>query len=137
MKVRKIGIFTQLFIWLAVLLLVGNALLGYFAYTRSERALFTQIQNNVMNIARCAAMNVDGEILQQIAEGDEESESYELVIQQLALFRDNADIEYIYTLRQTGESSLFLLRMQTRKNLRQSEKNAKLRMHFVLPLTRR
>ena len=103
MKVRKIGIFTQLFIWLAVLLLVGNVLLGYFAYTRSESALFTQIQNNVMNIARCAAMNVDGEILQQIAEGDEESESYELVIQQLALFRDNADIEYIYTLRRIGE----------------------------------
>ena len=103
MKVRKIGIFTQLFIWLAILLLLGNALLGYFAYTRSESALFTQIQNNVMNIARCAAMNVDGEILQQIAEGDEESENYEAVIQQLVLFRDNADIEYIYTLRRIGE----------------------------------
>ena len=103
MKVRKIGIFTQLFIWLAILLLLGNVLLGYFAYTRSESALFTQIQNNVMNIARCAAMNVDGEILQQIAEGDEESENYEAVIQQLVLFRDNADIEYIYTLRRIGE----------------------------------
>lgn len=103
MKVRRIGIFTQLFIWLAVLLLIGNALLGYFAYSRSQSALFAQIQSNVMNIAQCAAMNVDGEILQQLAEGDEGSENYNIVIEQLALFRDNADIEYIYTLRQVGE----------------------------------
>lgn len=103
MKVRKIGMFTQLFIWLAVLLLVGNALLGYFAYSRSQSALFTQIQTNVMNIAQCAAMNVDGELLQQIKEGDEGSENYNIVLEQLALFRDNADIEYIYTLRKVGE----------------------------------
>lgn len=103
MKVRKIGMFTQLFIWLAVLLLVGNVLLGYFAYSRSQSALFTQIQTNVMNIAQCAAMNVDGELLQQIKEGDEGSENYNIVIEQLALFRDNADIEYIYTLRKVGE----------------------------------
>lgn len=103
MKVRRIGIFTQLFIWLAVLLLIGNVLVGYFAYSRSRSALFTQIQSNVMNIAQCAAMNVDGEILQQIVEGDEGSDRYNTVIEQLALFRDNADIEYIYTLRKTGE----------------------------------
>lgn len=103
MKVRRIGIFTQLFIWLAVLLLIGNVLVGYFAYSRSRSALFAQIQSNVMNIAQCAAMNVDGEILQQIVEGDEGSDRYNTVIEQLALFRDNADIEYIYTLRKTGE----------------------------------
>lgn len=103
MKVRRIGIFTQLFIWLAVLLLIGNVLVGYFTYSRSQSALFTQIQSNVMNIAQCAAMNVDGEILQQIVEGDEGSDRYNTVIEQLALFRDNADIEYIYTLRKTGE----------------------------------
>lgn len=103
MKVRRIGIFTQLFIWLAVLLLIGNVLVGYFAYSRSWSALFAQIQSNVMNIAQCAAMNVDGEILQQIVEGDEGSDRYNTVIEQLALFRDNADIEYIYTLRKTGE----------------------------------
>ena len=109
MKVRKIGMFTQMFIWLAVLLLVGNVLLGYFAYSRSQSALFTQIQTNVMNIAQCAAMNVDGELLMQISEGDEGTESYNVIVEQLALFRDNADIEYIYTLRKTGEGQYIFI----------------------------
>ncbi len=103
MKTRKIGIFNQLFILLAVLLLFGNAVLGFFSYSRSESALFEQIQANAKNVAQCAAMNVSGDILQEIVCGDEDTEGYSTVIEELALFRDNAEIEYIYTLRQVGE----------------------------------
>lgn len=103
MKVRRMGIFTQLFIWLAVLLLIGNAALGYMAYTRSGDSLFTQIQSNAMNVAQCAAASVSGDILQTIDVGEEGSEEYSTIIDELAVFRDNADIEYIYTLRQVGE----------------------------------
>ena len=102
MKGHRRGIFKQLFLCLAILLLLGNAVLGALAYNRSEEALFKQIQSNAKNIAQCAAMNVDGNMLQGIAVGDEASEAYATVIDQLALFRDNADIEYIYTLRQVG-----------------------------------
>ena len=104
MKTRKMGIFNQLFLLLAILLLLGNTILGFFAYSRSESALFTQIQSNVKNIAQCAAMNVSGELLQEIAAGDEGTESYATIVEELALFRDNADIEYIYTLRRVGEN---------------------------------
>ena len=103
MKVRKMGIFNQLFIWLAVLLLLGNAVLGFMAYNRSETALFEQIQSNAKNIAQCAAMNVSGDLLAGIEVGEEGTEEYAVIIDELALFRDNADIEYIYTLRQVGE----------------------------------
>ena len=103
MKVRKISIFNQLFIWLAILLLAGNAVLGIAAYKRSESALFGQIQTNVMNIAQCAAMNVSGDLLKDIQVGDEGSDAYNTIIEELSLFRDNAEIEYIYTLRQVGE----------------------------------
>ncbi len=103
MKTRKMGIFGQLFIWLAVLLLFGNAVLGYLAYSRSKAALFEQIQGNAINIAQCAAMNVSGELLLGMVAGDEETDNYALIVDELALFRDNAEIEYIYTLRQVGE----------------------------------
>lgn len=102
MKKRGMGIFGQLFLCLAVLLLCGNAVLGLLAYNRSEAALFEQIQSNAKNVAQCAAMNVSGDILQEIQVGDEETEGYATIIEELALFRDNADIEYIYTLRQVG-----------------------------------
>jgi len=109
MKVRKISIFNQLFIWLAILLLAGNAVLGIAAYKRSESALFGQIQTNVKNIAQCAAMNVSGDLLKDIQSGDEGSDAYNTIIDELALFRDNAEIEYIYTLRQAGEEQFIFV----------------------------
>ena len=66
MKVRKVSIFVQLFIWLAVLLLIGNGALGIVAYRHSEDTLFEQIQGNVVNIASSAAVHVDGELLTTI-----------------------------------------------------------------------
>ena len=109
MKTRKTGIFTQLFLWLAVLLLLGNSLLGFFAYSRSKTALFRQIQSNAKNIAQCAAMSVSGDLLRTIEEGEEGSEEYNVVLDELALFRDNAEIEYIYTLRQVGEEAFIFV----------------------------
>ncbi|MBR4097212.1 MAG: hypothetical protein IKK42_07930 [Oscillospiraceae bacterium] len=109
MKVRKVGIFTQLFIWLAILLLAGNAVLGFMAYSRSEQALFGQIQSNAKNVAQCAAMSVTGEVLQTIDVGEEGSAEYQQIINELAVFRDNADIEYIYTLQQTGDESFIFV----------------------------
>lgn len=109
MRGHKRGIFKQLFLCLALLLLLGNAVLGLAAYSRSESALFEQIQSNVKNIAQCAAMNVDGNVLQGIVEGDEGNEAYSSIVEQLALFRENADIEYIYTLRQVGEDEFVFI----------------------------
>ena len=103
MKTRKLGIFMQLFLWLAILLLLGNSVLGFLAYSRSKTSLIQQIQSNAKNIAGCAATNVSGDLLRTIEVGDEETEAYGLVLEELALFRDNAEIEYIYTLRQVGE----------------------------------
>ncbi len=103
MKTRKLGIFMQLFLWLAILLLLGNSVLGFLAYSRSKTSLIQQIQSNAKNIAGCAATNVSGDLLRTIEVGDEETEAYGIVLEELALFRDNAEIEYIYTLRQEGE----------------------------------
>lgn len=105
MKKYKLGIFKQLFILLAILLLCGNAILGVLVYRHTELALIEQIKGNAKNIAQCAAMNVSGDVLQQIQSGDESSEQYATIIDELALFRDNAEIEYIYTLRCVGDKA--------------------------------
>ena len=109
MKVRKIGIFTQLFIWLAILLLVGNGVLGIFIYNRSKESLFDQIQSNAKNIASCAALNVDGAVIDTIEAGQEESDSYAEIIEDLALFYEGAELEYIYTLRYLGDEKFIFL----------------------------
>ena len=109
MKVRKISIFNQLFILLALLLLLGNGALGVSVYNRTESALFKQIQSNVINIAQCAAANVSGDVLKDINVGDEETEAYAQIVDELALFRDNSELEYIYTLREVGEEEFIFV----------------------------
>lgn len=109
MKVRKISIFNQLFIWLAVLLLLGNGILGIVAYRHSEDSLFEQIQGNVKNLAQSSAAHVDGEILAGIEIGDEGTNEYNYIVEQLALFRDNAELEYIYTLRQLEDGTVIFV----------------------------
>jgi len=109
MKVRKISIFNQLFILLALLLLIGNGALGLSVYNRTESALFKQIQSNVINIAQCAAANVSGDVLKEINIGDEGTDAYAQIIEELALFRDNSELEYIYTLREVGEEEFIFL----------------------------
>lgn len=103
MKVRKISIFTQLFIGLAILLLAGNGILGFVAYKHSKDSLFEQIQGNVINLAQSSAAHVSGDIFENIEVGDEGSNEYNIILDQLAVFRDNADLEYIYTLRRLDD----------------------------------
>ena len=109
MKVRKIGIFTQLFILLAILLLAGNSILGVTIYSKANDALFDQIQTNAKNIASCAAMNVQGDVLDTIEAGQEDSEAYASVLSELGLFRDSTELEYIYTLRYLGDEKFIFL----------------------------
>jgi len=106
MKVRKISMFTQLFILLAILLLIGNGVLGVIAYRHSEDTLFEQIQDNVENLASSAAVHIDGAMLQSIDVGEEGSDDYNQIVEQLALFRDNAELEYIYTLRELEDGTV-------------------------------
>lgn len=103
MKVRKISMFNQMFLFLALLLLLGNGVLGMLAYGRSQSSLFQQIQGNAINIAQCAAQSVTGEVLQNITAGQEDSQEYQEIVDELAIFRDNAEIEYIYTLRKSKD----------------------------------
>ena len=106
MKVRKISIFNQLFLFLAVFLLLGNGCLGVLCYNHSKASLLEQIQKNVMNLSQSAAAGIRGDVLKTISVGDEETAEYNLIREQLAVFRDNAEIEYIYTLCENKEGGV-------------------------------
>lgn len=101
----KHSIFRQICLCLSILLLLGNSFLGLLAFKRSESALFKEIQNNVKNIAHLTAINVSGEQFIEIQEGEEDTEEYAAVMDSLVFFRDNADVEYIYTLQRKADGS--------------------------------
>ncbi len=99
MRVRKTGLAFKIFIVIIVLLVVSDFVIGITVYRRAENLLVTQIKENATNIDRCVAAYVDGSLLDSIHAGDEETEAYQEVLDELELFRDNSGLEYVYTIR--------------------------------------
>ena len=104
MKVRKISISAKIFICVLALLVVSDAVIGATIYNRSKNALIQQIKDNVMNVARCVAASVPGELFDGIEPGDEEGDAdFEAIHDVLSIFLDNAGVEYVYTVRKTAD----------------------------------
>ena len=102
MKVRKISITTRILIIISVLLLVTNAVLGIIVMNKVKGTLLKSIQDKMISIANSAAAAVDGESLERYRKDNDDEDAYNTVMDTLEIFRDNADIEYIYTIYAPG-----------------------------------
>ncbi len=109
MKVRRISMSTKIFIYISLLLLISDGLIGVLFYQRSSGLLVSLTKENLKNISSSVAANVDGSIYRQIAVGDTESEAYENVYKTLANFRDSSGVEYVYTLNDMGDHCIYLV----------------------------
>ena len=106
MKVRKISITARILIAVLALLVVSDAAIGATIYNRSKNALIEQIKSNAMNITRCVAASVPGELLDGIEPGDEEGDAdFETVHATLSVFLENAGVEYVYIVRENSSGS--------------------------------
>jgi methyl-accepting chemotaxis protein len=100
MKVRKLGISVKILVYVLVLLIVSDLAIGFFIYTRADKNLVDQIKENSVNLVGCVAGAVDGNDLNAVvSEEDVGSDAYNQVIDALAIFRDNSNAEYVYTVR--------------------------------------
>ena len=99
MKVRKISMSLKLIIVLVILLLVSDAVLGVVIYNRSFSMLDERIRTSAEDIVRCVGATVDADALSQVTDGDQESEAYLKVHEQLSLFLENGGVEYVYTIK--------------------------------------
>lgn len=109
MKVRKIKITVLLFILISLVVLVGNISLGVFVYKKTESMVTEQLKSNALSTAVCAAASVNPDDLKAIVEGAEDTEEYNNVLDALAIYRDNAEIEYIYTFYADENESYYLV----------------------------
>ena len=107
MKVRRISVTMKLILGIIVFLIVSDTLLGLAVYNKSKSLLVHQIKENAKNTSACIAASIDGNELSQI--GNDESyvgsEEYNNVLDSLIVFRDNSDVEYVYTIRKNEEGS--------------------------------
>lgn len=103
MKTRKISIATQIFLSLLATAVVVALIVGSVSYFTMDNFLGNKNKNDVMEIARMGAANVDGETFSKAVAGDETALS--AVKDSLSFFLEGESVAYVYTLMPNGESN--------------------------------
>ena len=103
MKNRKMGIATKIFLMMTVLIIVSDFTLGIIIYKNMDETMVNQLQSHSMSIAASAAAHIDGEVFDSIDSMD--SDEFNEVMDELIIFRDNGDTEYVYTVRMRADGT--------------------------------
>ena len=100
----KSSLTTQYIVLFGVLLLVANTVLGVLLQRQTSAMIQTMIRKSMVSISNTAADLMDGDVLGAFTEEDVGTPAYNEVYRTLAAFQNNADIQYIYAVRQAGEN---------------------------------
>ena len=109
----KISIRAKILTGMIACVLIVTNLIGWFFIVQVKDTLLEQCKKNARNSAKIAAERIDGDILEQIKAGDEETENYKEILSQLQDFLCGDDIKYIYTMRMNGDRLEFIVDADT------------------------
>ena len=108
-KKLKANMPVRLAVILTALLLAANLLMGVSLVNRSKTALKSLIHNRMLDIANTAAHMLDGDTLETLTKEDRGTAPYQAVNDALAVFQENIELEYIYTVRALEDGSFVFL----------------------------
>ena len=109
MKTRRLGITKQLRLMISVLILLGDLVLGVTLGNRVQTMLLEHIQQNALNIANCAASDINPEEMKDVYELGEKSEYWDHVYQELSVYLENGGVEYVYVAGMIENQFSFIL----------------------------
>lgn len=110
---RRLSIGVKLQILINLTFIIVLTAIIFITYTSISRYLINECQQNCSNIAAIAAKHVDGDVLDSIQDGDEGSDDYNAVVEELRTVLVNEDIEYIYTMREHNGRLAFVVDADT------------------------
>ena len=106
MKVRKLSIALKLAVIVAALLIVTDLVLGIVMYNKASASLTEQIGSNALNMANSISARLEKsgytDALATFKPGDEGTEEYKILQDELTVFFENSGCEYVYTIRAAG-----------------------------------
>ncbi len=100
---------TKIIVLVGVLVLAFDIVLGFLFYNRAKSLLLEQMLENALNTCNTVAANIDGDALARVGTDSEEEGDYDTVLEDLALFRDYSGVEYVYTIRETDGSLVYVV----------------------------
>ena len=104
MKKRKTRVTTRYVMMFGALMAVANIVLGLVMMDRSVQTVRVLVHKNMLDVASTAAALLNGNDLGALTEKDVGSPVFNELLNELTVFQTNADIEYIYAVRQVGEN---------------------------------
>lgn len=106
MKTRKFGVAKQIIIILSICILIGDVAMGMIIHGRVQGMLLSQIQENALNVSKCAAATINADHMVDVCEKGSASAYWNTVYEQVAVFRDEGGIEYIYLAKMFPEGNV-------------------------------
>ncbi len=100
---RESGISTKIILLMQAVLLVTSILFCTVSIYRARTDIKRAIWRRMLDIVNCAAASVDGDYLADLSADDVGTKEYNDLYKKLAVFRDNVDFEYIYSLRKVDD----------------------------------
>ncbi len=99
----KNKLFTKIIFLVEFIILITSTLFCTVSLYRARVGIRKAIQQRMLDISNCAAGSVDGDILGALDESTVGSPEYNDLYSRLAVFRDNVELEYVYTIKKVGE----------------------------------
>ncbi len=94
---------TRIIIMTEVILLISATLFCGVSIYRARAAIRKNIQQRMLDIANCAAASANGDFLGRMEAEDVGSDVYNEIYRNLAVFRDNVEMEYIYSTKEISD----------------------------------
>ena len=99
----KNKLFTKIIFLVEFIILITSTLFCTVSLYRARVGIRKAIQQRMLDISNCAAGSVDGDILGALDESNIGGPEYNDLYSRLAVFRDNVELEYVYTIKKVGE----------------------------------
>ena len=105
MKVRKFSLTLQILVVNIIVLLIATIVLGVVSTNQSQAIMKELIRQRMLDISNTAAASIDAEALEAVNADNVGGEEYQKVMDELVVYRDHTNLEFIYCTLQTGSDS--------------------------------
>lgn len=112
-RVKKIKLSTKIAGATLLTSVLLCAVVGVVSISQMKKNMIEISRSNTKAVAETAAALIDGEILNRLEPGDEDTEEYQTILEELQKFLLDEQIAYIYTMRQRDGQLEFVVDADT------------------------
>ena len=105
---------TKIMAGMIICVLIVMNLIGWSFIIQARNTMLEQCKKTAKSLAKIAAKRIDGDLLEQIKKGDEGTDHYKEMLEQLQVFLAGDDIKYIYTMRMDDNKLEFVVDADTK-----------------------